>query len=410
MKNSMRSLGRRLPTCIATACLLALGVHVLPVHATPFTWNEKFEKPPAWPKKSTLNVFIEKDPENKGRDELLKEGVERWKDLLKERMITLKVSIGDPPADTKNVIQYHWVNDGTTVNIKTELRNIDTKITLEKGTNDGAAFPTPNKDGTKLKKGDAFIRKGLPAKTNTEKEIIKTIGQHEFVHLLGLADDKQGDVTKHENPSTTFSTHDIDELNSLYGTKATGGAGKPKGNVQKSGGGGGMGFFQYHFDFKPANAVADPNDPEHIAFIALGIAPQFVTGLKLPPGWVGLVPTGPVSIDDPFFADGYMVDGAGIPPPWEPGAPPFFVALRTSTTEAALDGLPPAVDPGLTLENPGFDLTVFTRPGLRDGLIPVWAGGELQTVPGPISEPGTLALMSLGVIGLGGMRRRKNLR
>jgi hypothetical protein len=385
---------------IGLTVLLVVGMGASSVGATPFTWAERLKKPPAWKKNSTINIFIQPDPNGLGRDQLLKEGVERWKDALKDRMITLTVTVGNPPAGATNVVHYHWVANGTTVNITTEIRNIDTKITIEAGTNDGAAFPTPSNDGTMLARGDAFVRNNLPATTDAQKETVRTIGQHEFAHILGLADDKQGDVTRHENPSTTLNDRDLRELNSLYGTKTTGGSGKPTGLIQQIGGSGAVGFFNYGLTFNPANAFPDPADPEHVSLITLGIDPGLVTGLQLPAGWIGLVPTGVVDVSDPFFAEGYMLDGSGVPPPWDPLARPQFIALRTSVAEALADGLPPDVDPALSLENPLLELTVFTQAGVAEGPIEVWAGGELQTVVGPVPEPGCLALLGSGLLGL----------
>jgi len=122
---------RAIVSCIELMALLVFGVDVPSVHATPFTWAERLKKPLAWEKNSTINVFIQPDPAGQGRDQLLKEGVGRWKQVLKDRMITLNVTVGNPPAGATNVVHYHWVANGTTVNFTTEIRNIDTKITVQ---------------------------------------------------------------------------------------------------------------------------------------------------------------------------------------------------------------------------------------------------------------------------------------
>ena len=50
----------------------------------------------AWGPGVTINVFI--PPDNNGRDALIKEGIERWKDRLAAHGRTLKVTIGAVPA------------------------------------------------------------------------------------------------------------------------------------------------------------------------------------------------------------------------------------------------------------------------------------------------------------------------
>lgn len=376
--------------CAVLMFVLVSG-YACPVQATPVTWSDKINKPLKFPKGSTLNVYIQKDPKGSGRDQLVKEGVERWIKTLGDRGIVLNVAIGDPPAGSKNPIGYTWQNDGFT----------EGGLELGSGKNDAIAGPDAVGEGdTQLTEGSAALRNALPAKTESDKTYLRNLAEHELTHILGLADDDKGSVTKHEQPSSARERNDQDgkEINQLYGTATTGGAATPIGIVTPAGGGTGLGFFQYHFDFLAANAVPDPNDPEHISLITLTIDPRIVTGLELPPGWIGLVPTGAVSVNDPFFAEGYMVDATSSLPPWDPTNPMSYIALRTSVQEAIKEGLPSDFDPALTLDSPEFDIKVFTIPNVALGLVHVYAGGHLQTVAGPVPvpEPSTLLLIVFG--------------
>lgn len=390
--------------------LLTLIVGAAPAYATILTFPGTTKKSPPFPKGATLDVCIQADPDGHGRDQLLKEGIERWKKALADRGIKLKVTVMAPgaplpkpggiPGGKENKIVYRWVNTG-------QLGEME----VGPGKNDGAGQPIASGNGAKLVGGEAIIRRGLPAPGDdaTKKNLIKNVGEHEFAHILGLGHDGDGAVTKHEQAGGARMLNDQDkkELNSLYGTAKSGGAKQPKGKVQKIGGGAGMGFFTYRFTFEPANAVPDADDPEHVAFMTFGVRPSLVSGVELPPGWVGLIPTDSVLTTDPFFTDDeYMVDGAPNPTPWEPGPRPTFVALRTSPTEAALDGLPEEFDPGLTLGNSSFEMTIFS-PARTERPMSVWAGGELQTVSGPfVPEPASLLLFGSGFLAVAGFTRR----
>ncbi len=392
----LRSPWRRTAPCailIAFALLSALA----PAQATPFTWGNNV-KPQAWPKNSTINVFVQTDPKGLGRDALVKAGVERWTKALADRMITLKVTIGDPPASDTSAVRYTWEADG----FKAAGQELGT------GTGKVDGIGTTTSDGTKLVGGSAHLRNALPAGTDQEKEFLRNLGEHELTHVLGLADDAAGAVTKHEQPSTSrgANAQDIKEINTLYGTANSGGGNKAQGQASRIGGGAAAGYFDFGFQFLPGNAVADPLDPEHVPLITLDIDPALVLGVQLPPGWLALVANGPIGPDDPYFVlDDYMADGGLSAPPWDPASLIPFLAFRASVEEALADGLPPGIDPALTLDNPQLPLRVFTVDGVREGPIRVWAGGEVQTVLGPraVSEPATLLLMGAPLLlALGG--------
>ena len=380
-------------------CLLVGWAHVSFVEAIPLLKGGRDGKGVRFPKNSVLNVFIQPDPKSQGRDQLVKEGVERWKKLLSDRMVTLNVTVGNPPGTgaPANVIRYRWANDGILSN----------GMELGPGKNDGAAQPFSSQDGSQLIGGDVVLRNALQSESDANKHALRNAGEHELGHVLGFADDSAGSVLKHEQTATPRDLNDRDkkELNSLYGTATSGGAKTPKGQVMKIGGGLGMGFVQYQLDFVAGNPLADSTDPEHVALVTLNIPPALVTSVEAPPGWLGFVPGGTVSIDDPFFSEGFMLDGAGDPPPWDPNSPMAYVAFRASPEEALRDGLPPGVDPALSLDNPTLRFTLFTTPDALEGPIQVWAGGESQTVFGPvIPEPSSLWLLGIGVGWIGFFR------
>ena len=358
-------------------------------HATPLTYGDEIVRALRWPANSTLNVYIQQDPANKGRDQMAKEGVERWKTPMAARGITINVSIGNPPAGTQNEVVYQWKPENFT------FANLPA---LELGTHDGMGVAGYSR--TRLLIGKAFLHQGLAADTDAEKLYIRNVAEHEMVHVLGFADDEDGEVMNHAQPNTArnLNRQDTRELNTLYGTGNAGGNNRPMGMGFKSGGSAEQGFFDYHFVFDPGNDVADPFDSEHISLINLGIHPSFVTGIDLPPGWIGLIADATPSPSDPFFDD-YMEDGTGDPPPWDPTNPFSFIAFRTSRDEATADGLSLGDDPALSLEHFELDFRVYTKPHAVNGTIPLWAGDELQFVEGPVlaPEPSSLILLAAGL-------------
>lgn len=365
--------------------------------ATPLTYGDAIVKPLTWPKDSTLNVYIQKDPKDKGRDQLAKEGVERWKQTLADRKITLNVIIGNPPAGTENEIFYAWGNEN--------FKFADGE--LELGVNDGMGFVGYSK--TRLLVGKAFLHNDLPTDAEADKIYIRNLAEHEMTHVLGLADDEKGEITHHGQGKMPRAINDQDkkEINLLYGTADTKGDAKPQGKATKVGGGAGLGFYKYHFAFEPGNPVFNPADPEHVSLINFGIDPHLITGVDLPPGWIGLIPVVQPGQGDEFFLE-YMEDGSGFPSVWDPSNPMTFIAFRVSFEEAFKDGLPSDFDPALTLDNISFDITLHTIPDVSEKLIRVWAGDELQWVlgPAPIPEPATWILLAGGFAAGCRLRRR----
>jgi len=367
--------------------------------ATPQTWGGKIVGPLSWPKNSILNAYIQADPKGQGRDALVKEGLERWQARLTARGITLNVTIGNTPADAVNPVTYGWAPENAL------LLN---SFKLNLGVNDGMGL-AGTADGKKITAGAAYLHRDLLAGTEAQKTYIRNLAEHEFTHILGLADDAAGAVMEHSqgNTARNMNTQDTKELSTLYGPANAGGNAKPKGSATKIGGGAGLGFYEYQFVFDPANVLPDPNDPEHVSFISFDINPKIITGIEVPAGWIALIAHATPLQNDPFFAD-YMVDGGNEILPWDPSNPISYIAFRTSVDEALSDGLSFGSDPALSLENLVLNFKLYTIPEIIDAPIRVWAGEDFQWVVGPatVPEPGTLASLAVG-LGLAAAKRRK---
>jgi hypothetical protein len=372
--------------------ILGISFNASIAFATPQTWGEKIVAPLSWPKNSILNAYVQPDPKNLGRDQLAKEGLERWKPLLTARGITLNVTIGNTPADAVNPVTYGWAQENAV---------FLNSFKLNLGVNDGMGVAGTS-DGKKITAGAAYLHRDLPAGTDAQKTYIRNLAEHEMTHILGLADDAAGSIMEHAQSKTAraINTQDLKELNLLYGPANNGGNVKPKGGATKISGGAGLGFYEYSFVFNPANALADPNDPEHVSFISFDIDPEFITGVDVPKGWVSLIAPFTPSQNDPFFTD-YMEDGGNEILPWDTANPINYIAFRTSAAQALSDGLLFGFDPALSLENVELKFKLYTRTGLVEAPVRVWAGDDFQWVPGPaVPEPATAILFSVGLAAL----------
>jgi hypothetical protein len=352
-----------------------LSVAGATAYATPVNYGDSYSQPPRWPK-GVLKVYVQPDPKRQGRDTLVKEGIDRWKQPLADRGITLEVVIGNPPADAVKPNRYTWEEDDFTEGGKT----LGTE-------NDGIAGATPTPTGAnkgELTTGVARLRNALRANGDDEKDYLKNLAEHEFAHILGIDDDPRGTVTNHNQDATPrgLNEFDLKELNSIYGTKQTGGLQVPHGTVEQFAGGVQDGFWDYRFTLITANLVPSFDDPEHVSLITFALDTSLVSALLLPPGWIGLIGNGVISPLDPFFTEGHMIDAFTDPAPWSDTDPMTYVAMRTSVAQAARDGLPPGFDPALTLTNPTLVFRLLTTGPLTEGPIQVWADGELQTVRG----------------------------
>lgn len=222
---------RRLSLTTAMVMLWSLlSLAETPAYATPMSWGDRITVSLKWPK-GTLKVYVQPDPKGLSRDTLVKEGIDRWKKAFGDRGITLDVSIGNPPANAVKPIRYTWEADG--------VEEAGKKLGAE---NDAIAWangaPTGGGKGEMLS-GTAQMRNALPVATEADRNYVKNLAEHEFVHILGLADEEDGAVTKHEQGSNprTLSDLDVKELNSLYGTAQTGGSQAPHGRVERFAGG-----------------------------------------------------------------------------------------------------------------------------------------------------------------------------
>lgn len=333
-----------------------------------------------WAAGVTIQVYIRKDPDPTGdRNPEVEAGIKEWEQRLKDRGINISIhKDAAPPDGATNVVNVYWVPNGKTVQGSGKV------IGSGAGRVPAMGGYIPGKSGGMnggyILLGQDVLNKGL--------DEVKNFAEHEFGHTLGLADDDTGVVMDPDQPSTArgsagniWNEEDTKELNSIYNLPPP--VEPPQAEASKLDGGAEEEFVRYGFEF-----VSGGGEPgtEHIGMIVVGIPASHVADVSMTdfPGWLALVPDGPVPASDPYFSwDGYATDCVSLPIPWAPNIPPYFVSLRESDTEAAADGLPPTLDAALSDDTPSAALTLQLKPGLADCSIQIWAGGDVQVVPGP---------------------------
>jgi hypothetical protein len=342
--------------------VMALAWMAPEINSTPITWgtDENGDSVQAfgWNNGDTINVFIEPDPDPNppDRSALLREGMLRWQGEMAARGVTVNVTVGNPPdPPPAGTVPVTYEPSGTTRG--------DHTLGTGPGQDDGIGSCSGNPDDG-ITGGEIIIRDDIPAGTAAQQEYLRNLGQHEMTHVLGLADDDDGEVTNHLQDSTPNNYNDTDslELETLYPV-ISGEAAQGQGNT---------------------NAFIDPNvydwdfvftglPDQHVALITMNVPAEVIVDVIPPPGWAVLNPADPLhkSLDYPYY-ENYMEDCAPSMPPWDPGytAPLAFRPLFAGEA--------------LSVHNPVVHITLITQNAER-GDMTAWAGGEVQVIEGPVA-------------------------
>lgn len=369
-----RSPGRALAVLLVLG--LALGGLTAPLGATTLDWGKDDQDKPlgplSFPSGSTIKVYVEVDATRSGP---VKEGLQRWVAEMATRGIT--VEINDMPVPSPrpaNTVEVTFEPDGTKSG-ELELGTGGDKV-------DGVGIASS--DGTNLIGGKIIIREALPAGTDGEKNFLRNLAQHEFCHVLGLADDDDGQVTDHHQG--TDATNDLNgtdkkELKQLY-PKTGGGKSTASSTTVPSGD---PNTYDFDFNYEPD---APGDEAGHVTLLLLHVEPSLIVDVLVPPGWEVLNPADPGRLDlqnYPFY-QGYAEDWNSDQPPWDPAftAP---LSLRSLAESFALSE-----------SNPQLHVTLLTHGAVR-GTIDAWAGGDVQQMEGPVPPPAPApALGRWGVI------------
>ncbi len=374
---SLRTAGRvSLPVVAAGVGFLVGGP---PVAAKPLTYGEGV-KPIRWPDNKTINIYIETDPNGDPPNVsmLLKEGMDRWAAEMAPRGITINVTVGAiPDPEPDNLVKCQYKAVGTKLD-GDEPENPDHPALSDEDLALAGCNGVNEITGAQIIVRDD-IWDEAPGQDDDEKaEFIRNLGQHEVTHVLGLADDDDGEVTNHiqDTDPNSYNDEDKKEISTLYPIlePEPDEESKAEGETQQS-----ANPDQYTWQF----AYAGPPDG-HVALITLDIDPEVVGTLICPAGWVCLNPADPNRLNPNYpYYQGYMRHARSTRWLWDDDVSPPL-AIRAGSAAAALS----AANPLLTVTV----LAVNHQPGM----VAAWAGGAPQSLQGPIptAAPGDVPAVS----------------
>jgi hypothetical protein len=338
--------------------------------ADPFTWGENATNV-RWPEGKTITFWVPSSADSNGNDRapFVREGIRRWQTLMAERGITIAVPDVEPPADTANLVKVEFKPAGTS------LEGTDYELGEEaKGIAGPEVYEFPLGSGNMtITGGEIILLDTLKAKTDDQKHFLRNLAAHEVCHVLGLDDDPEGSVTKHDQPFSDiteeegtddngFNEKDREEINTLYPKVEEEEPARADGELEQKQ----AGYFEYRFTYVGHKVEG------HVPLIVMQVDPDVIVDVNCPPGWLCLNPADPMSksLDYPYYQDQSITTARPFLP-WDPcvRAP---LAFRAPSSEVDLRASNPEVVVG------------FFAHSYQVGLIEVWAGGETQFLPGPV--------------------------